>query len=143
MPEIIDERLVHLARNALLVAGMEMGKEGDHWPVIKANINAMMNDYEQLKIEIAVQEELRQHMGNLIAQYEKLLTECDAETKEKIGGHIREMREVHEAMFSPVDPANEVKTIDLPDETEGYAPWKSSAAIIKQLLTEDTADGRQ
>lgn len=143
MSAIIDERLVYLARNALLVAGMEMGKEGDHWPVIKANIHAMMNDYEQLKIELAVREELREHMGDLIAQYEKLMTECDEETRTKIGPHVKEMREVHEAMFTAVDPAHEIQTQYEPDETPGYAPWKSSAAIIKQLLTEETTDGRQ
>ena len=41
-----EEQAVNLVRNALLVAGHEMGKDGDHWPVIKATAFSIMKDYE-------------------------------------------------------------------------------------------------
>ena len=41
--------MVSLVRNALLVAGHEMGANGDHWPVIKSTIHSIMKDWEDLK----------------------------------------------------------------------------------------------
>ncbi len=132
----IDDKMVHLARNAMLVAGMEMGKEGDHWPVIKANIHALMRDYENLKIETAVQEELQEHIGKIIAELEHDLTDCPPATKAKAEPHIRKMRELYNAMFAPTDQAIEaVAEQDAAEDNEtGYVPWKSSAAIINTLL---------
>lgn len=146
---MIDEKLVYLARNAMLVSGMEMGKDGDHWPLVKANIHAMMRDYEQLKIETAVQEELRVHVGDIIKRYEKFLGECsDTEVRDAYAPHIAKMREVYDAMFAPVDAKNEARLEHEDDssghdENTGYVPWKSSAMIINQLFTEENADGSQ
>jgi hypothetical protein len=138
---MIDEKLVYLARNAMLISGMEMGKDGDHWPVIKANIHAMMRDYEQLKIELAVREELREHVGTIIKKYEQFLTECDQDTRDQYAPHVQEMRDVYDAMYAPVDPKNEVRIPSESDEATGYEPWKSSAMIIDQLFVEENADG--
>ena len=33
-----DDQAVNLVRNSLLVAGQEMGHDGDHWPVIKSTV---------------------------------------------------------------------------------------------------------
>jgi hypothetical protein len=130
----IDDKMVHLARNAMLVAGMEMGKEGDHWPVIKANIHALMHDYENLKIELAVQEQLKEHVGKIISEYENFLKTCDEATRQKVEPHVRKMRDVHDAMFAPTAQNAEQGLDD--DEDGGYQPWKSSAAIIKGLMEE-------
>lgn len=138
---MIDEKLVYLARNAMLISGMEMGKDGDHWPVIKANIHAMMRDYEQLKIELAVREEMREHVGSILKKYENLLTECDEETRDQYAPHVYRMREVYDAMYAPVDPKNEMRVSTDSEPTTGYEPWKSSAMIIDQLFIEETADG--
>lgn len=130
----IDDKMVHLARNAMLVAGMEMGKEGDHWPVIKANIHTLMRDYENLKIELAVQEQLKEHVGKIIGEYEKFLLTCDDATRQKVEPHVRKMRDVHDAMFAPT-AQNAVPSTE-EDDGDGYQPWKSSAAIIKSLMEE-------
>lgn len=132
---MIDEKLVHLARNAMIVAGMEMGKEGDHWPVIKANIHAMMRDYEQLKIETAVYEELREHLGSVVKEYERILTVCRPATREKAEPLVQELREIYEAAFAPIN-MNSLHYV--PDEgadqdNGDYTPWKSSAFIISGL----------
>lgn len=133
----IDDKMVHLTRNALLVAGLEMGKEGDHWPVIKANIHALMRDYEELKIEQAVQDQLKEHIGQLIGEYETVLENCDAELRAKAEPHVRKLRELHDAMFAPVNPAADMtETATEEEEAEGYKHWQSSAAIIEGLLEE-------
>ncbi len=135
----IDDKMVHLARNAMLVAGIEMGKEGDHWPVIKANIHALMRDYENLKIETAVQEELREHVGKVIGELEHDLTQCSAATQAKAAPHILKMRELYDAMFAPADEAVMAAAAEAAESEEetGYVPWKSSAAII-ETLSEDS-----
>lgn len=132
----IDDKMVHLARNAMLVAGMEMGKEGDHWPVIKANIHSLMRDYENLKIETAVQEELREHVGKIIGEMERSLTDCSAATKAKAEPHIRKMRELYDAMFAPADEAVVAAAAVADEEETGYVPWKSAKAIIETLSEE-------
>lgn len=135
----IDDRMVHLARNAMLVAGMEMGKDGDHWPVIKANIHALMRDYEQLKIERAVQEQLREHVGKIIGEYEQAMTTCSEALRIKAEPHVRQLREIYDAMFSPMsDEARRQSYEKMLEEDESgfYATSKSSAAIIRSLTEE-------
>lgn len=134
---VINDRSVHLARNALLVAGIEMGKEGDHWPVIKANIHALMKDYENLKIELAVQEQMREHLGQKIKEFEALLARSDETFRTAMSPHVNKMREIYEAMFEPVAAGSEHQLTDADEETGRYASWKSSAAIIRSLKEED------
>lgn len=129
----IDDKMVHLARNAMLVAGMEMGKEGDHWPVIKANIHTLMGDYEKLKIEQAVQEQLREHVGKILGEMEQALTQCSAATKAKAEPHVRKMRELYDATFAPANQAVLQSALADDEGEAGYVPWKSSAAIIGTL----------
>jgi len=132
---VINDHTIHLARNALLVAGIEMGKEGDHWPVIKANIHALMRDYENLKIEMAVQEQLREHLGQKVKEFEELLERSDDAFRTAMSPHVNKMREIYDAMFSPVAAGSEHT---LAEEEEGrYTSWKSSAAIIRSLKEED------
>ena len=57
-----DAAVLNMARNALLVAGHEMGSGGDHWPVIKAAVHGLARAYEAMKIEEAVTQQLRIHM---------------------------------------------------------------------------------
>ncbi len=135
---VINDHTVNLARNALLVAGLEMGKEGDHWPVIKANIHALMHDYENLKIELAVQEQLREHLGQKVKEFEALLAQSDDAFRTAMAPHVNKMREIYDAMFTPVATGSEDLLMTDADEAEGrYASWKSSAAIIRSLKEED------
>lgn len=134
---VINDRTVHLARNALLVAGIEMGKEGDHWPVIKANIHALMRDYENLKIELAVQEQMREHLGQKVKEFEALLAQGDDAFRTAMSPHVNRMREIYDAMFSPVTVGNEHVQAEEEEEEGRYASWKSSAAIIRSLKEED------
>jgi hypothetical protein len=137
-PPVINDTMVHLARNAMLVAGMEMGEIGDHWPVIKANIHALMQDYEQLKVEQAVQDQLREHVGKILADYE-LLLQSEPELRGQIGDKIKELRDLYEAMFSPlgVTPEPSHLTADAEETETQYQPWQSSAYIIQSLKGEE------
>lgn len=136
---VVNDHTVHLARNALLVAGLEMGKEGDHWPVIKANIHALMHDYENLKIELAVQEQLREHLGQRLKEFEELLARSDDTFRTAMAPHVNKMREIYDAMFAPVGADSEsIQATEADEADEGrYASWKSSAAIIRNLKEED------
>ncbi len=133
---VINDQTVNLTRNALLVAGLEMGKEGDHWPVIKANIHALMRDYEKLKIERAVQEQLKEHLDQIIGEYEALLERSDDEFRNAMAPHVQGMREIYDAMFAPTGKTEPGYDILAEDEERSYVPWRSSAAIIGSL-TED------
>jgi hypothetical protein len=142
----INATNLQLARNALLVAGLEMGAEGDHWPVIKANIQALEQDYAALQTELAVQAELCEHVGAVIAQYETLLTDCAAPLRDKVAPHVRRLREIHTAMFSPVAAATIERLRTVPDDAAAqatdpavttYVPWRSATHMIATLMKDE------
>ncbi len=58
-----ETQMVGLVRNALLVAGQEMGADGDHWPVINSTIHSIAKDWENLQIERNVHTELKTHLA--------------------------------------------------------------------------------
>ena len=69
-----EEKMVTLVRNALLAAGHEMGKNGDHWPVIKSTIEKVMKDWENLKIERDITAELKEKFGDTVSKrWKKIL----------------------------------------------------------------------
>jgi len=119
-----EEKMVHLVRNALLVAGQEMG-DGDQWPVIKDMIYKIMKDYENLKIERNVDAELRVHLYEQLAEMEAGLTESSAEAHALLEPKVRELREVCDACFSELD-RNAVAY----DEDEAPAHIKRMKAIL-------------
>jgi hypothetical protein len=100
--QISEEKMVHLVRNALLVAGQEMG-DGDQWPVIKDTIYKIMKDWEDLKIERAVDEELKIHVYDYLQKMEVEVLKCEPEIRAQIEPKFRELREVCDAHFSDLD----------------------------------------
>lgn len=103
MSEQAEEKLVFAARNALIIAGREMGAEGDHWPVIKATVNAIMKDWEELKVLRNVDEELKLHLGVLLEKLEHEVAHCAPEVRAQAAKELAEMQEVYEAYFSEID----------------------------------------
>ncbi len=97
-----EEQMVHLVRNALLVAGQEMG-DGDQWPVIKDTIYKIMKDFEEAKIQDNVDAELKVHLYEQIAEMEAALLEFPSELRSKVEPTIKEWREMCDAYFSDVD----------------------------------------
>lgn len=98
-----EEQMVHLVRNALAVAGQEMGAEGDHWPAIKSTIHSIMKDWEDLKIERNVNAELEKHYGAILDQMEKDLELCPLKLRPEAQRIVKEMREMYDACFAPAD----------------------------------------
>ena len=96
------EQMVHLVRNALLVAGHEMGDEGDHWPVVKATIHSLMKDWEDLKVERNVDAELQKHLYAQLKEMEAGLDECTPEMRAQLAPKIAELRDVCDAYFSDI-----------------------------------------
>lgn len=97
-----EERMVFLVRNALLVAQHEMG-DGDQWPVVKDTIHKIMRDWENLKVERNVDEELKVHLYEQIKEMEAGLAECSPEARKLVEPKIREWREICDAYFSDID----------------------------------------
>ena len=122
-----EEQMVHLVRNALLVAGQEMG-DGDQWPVIKDTVYKITKDWEDLKTERNVDEELKIHLYEQLKEMEAGLPDCTPEARAQLEPKIKELREVCDAYFSDVDPNAVV--YDSKDEPEHI---KRMEAIIKTL----------
>ncbi len=97
-----EAQMKQLARNSLMVAGHEMGEEGDHWPVIKSTITEIMHDWEKLENERAVQAEMRKHLYAQLKEMEAKLPTCSAEERKIAAPILAELREIYDAFFESV-----------------------------------------
>jgi hypothetical protein len=97
-----EGQMVNLVRNALLVAGQEMGEDGDHWPVIKSTIHKMMQDWEQLQIERNVDAELKIHLDEVLRKLGRAVDECAPEDREFVTKKFNQLKETYNAYFQPV-----------------------------------------
>ena len=128
MMRITEDQLVGLVRNALLVAGTEMGEAGDHWPVIKSTIYSIMKDWEDLKIERNVKAEMRTHIYADLDELDRLLRTCSEEAQAHSAPKLKKVREIYDAYFDDVDPAN----VSI-DENDIPVHVKRAQAIIQTL----------
>lgn len=133
-----EAAVLNLARNALLVAGHEMGGDGDHWPVIKAAVHGLARAYEAMKIEEEVTNQLRIHMRAALDEYEQLLAthagDLDPDQREELQRFVGDMRDIYSARFD--EPANDNpidELMQLATGTEGMLPFERAAAIIRTL----------
>lgn len=101
--QVTEDQMINLVRNALLVAGEEMGAEGDHWPVIKSTIHDIMKDYEDLKIEQNVHQELKIQLTALLNEMDENLKTCPADIKPAVEEKLKQLHELHDAYFSSID----------------------------------------
>ncbi len=124
-----EEKMVFMVRNALLVAGQEMGK-GDEWPIVKDTIYKIMQDWENLKVERAVSEELQKQYAGIIDNLVNNLHLCPDELRPRAEEMIKSLRELYQARFEPVGKI-EVNPDDLPMHS------KRMLAIVKTLEGED------
>lgn len=97
-----EEQMVQIVRNALLVAGQEMG-DGDQWPVIKDTIYKLAKDYEDLKIERNVHAELKTHIYAQLAEMDRILFTRPEEERIAFAPKLKALREVYDAYFTPTD----------------------------------------
>lgn len=125
-----ESQLVERLRNALLVAGRELGTEGDHWPAIQSTISKLARDYEDVKIERNVDDELQLHLAEQINLLEKTIVSLPEEAREAIGKDIKELREIYDAYFSPV-PQNVIEEVAANEEAPLHV--RRAAAILSTL----------
>lgn len=104
-----EEQMVHLVRNALLVAGQEMG-DGDQWPAVKDTVHRIMKDWEYLKIERNVQAELKKHVYEQLNEMDRIYMTCTEAERAEALPKLRELREIYDAYFAAPDQ------VDLSDE---------------------------
>lgn len=100
-----EELMLQIVRNALLVAGHEMG-EGDHTPLVNATIHNLTRDYEDYKNKRAAFDELRKYYAHVISELQRIRPECDEKMGAAIDETLPEIIEVYEASFAPVDAGN-------------------------------------
>jgi len=133
--EMTENEMKTLVRNALMVAGQEMGETGDHWPVIKNTITDIMRDWEELHNERAFQAEIKTHLYQQLKAMEEVLDTCEANVKEVVAPRLHELREIYDAHFTA--PAHE--TIDFTDNEIAKPIHLQRAEAILQTLEEDDA----
>lgn len=125
--------MMKVMRNALIVAGGEMGKTGDHWPVVKATIYQIAKDYEQVKINRAVDAEMKIHLYHELEEMERHLPECADDIRPKVTAELKGLREVFDAYFTPYDESKiAIREDELP-------PHVLRAREIISTLEEDDA----
>lgn len=123
-----EDQMIDIVRNALLVAGQEMGRDGDHWPIINSTIYEIMKDWEELKIERNVFAEVKKHYEDMIQQLVAVRNGSSEEEKVELDNTIVELRALYRACFDEVQ--NEY--IDLEQE-EIPQHIKRGKAIIDTL----------
>lgn len=98
-----EEQMVGMVRNALLVAGYEMGQTGDHWPVINATIYSLARDWEESRIQKNVDAEMKIHIYEQLGLLEKSMGDYPAESRSRMVSKIKELRDIYDAYFSALD----------------------------------------
>ncbi len=140
--EMTETEMKALVRNALMVAGREMGETGDHWPVIKKTIADLMGDWERLRIEREVHAEMKRHLYEQLAAMEQILLTCPKEEQKIIAPRLAELREVYNAFFSNVEKEELYLEDDIElylEEAEKPLHIRRAEAIIETLEEEQDA----
>jgi hypothetical protein len=98
-----EEQLVGLVRNALLVAGYEMGQKGDHWPVINDTIHSIAKEWEDTRLQRNVDAEMKGHLYDQLAVMEEELPKCTEEDRAVLTPKVKELRDIFDSYFSMLD----------------------------------------
>lgn len=140
--KLTETQMQNLVRNALMVAGLEMGEDGDHWPVIKQTIRDVAQDWENLRIEREVHAEMKKHLYQQLAAMEQVLLSCSKKEREQAAPRLAELREIYDAFFSDV----EKEELYLADDTELFLDeadkplhLRRAEAILESLEEDDHA----
>lgn len=128
--------LLHMARNALLEAGHEIGEDGDHWKIIKDTMAGLARAYEALKIEEEITDQLRVHMKDALDSYSNLLESFASELEPDVLAELRkfvaELRDVYNARFDDMsdgfDPLADLRS--LAQGIDGMLSPEDAAAIL-------------
>ncbi len=126
--QMTEEQLVMILRNALVVAGQEMGDDGDHWPVIKDSVHKIMKTWENVKTERNIDAEMKTHLYLQLEIMESGLPDCTVAVRASLEPKLKELRDVYDAYFDSTD----TKAI-YTDDVENPAYLERAKAIIATL----------
>jgi cobalamin biosynthesis Co2+ chelatase CbiK len=102
MSEMTEAQMVNLVRNSLVVAGHEMGEDGDHWPVIKATVHSIMKDWENLQIERNVLSEFKTQYEHIMKELREIRAEAPDAAKKEIDSMLVDLQQIYDASFAAV-----------------------------------------
>lgn len=138
--KMTETEMKNLVRNALMVAGQEMGAEGDHWPVVKETIRDVLRDWEALRVERNVHAEMKSNLYQELAAMDQILLTCTEEEQKAIAPYLAQLRELCDAFFA--DTGKE--ELYLADDNELYLDdadkplhIRRAEAIIETLREDD------
>ncbi len=130
-----EDQMAHMVRNALLVAGQEMG-EGDHWPVINSTIHDIMLDVEDIKAQREALKLAKQHYENMIKELMTIRDVSAEGQKAELEATISEVRALYHACFDAVDLGDvELDYDEVPDF------YKRADLILSELGDDDLNKG--
>jgi hypothetical protein len=126
-PALSDEETFSLLRNALLVAGDELGgKEGDHWPVVKQTIHELSRDVEERRLNRQADAEMKRHLYAILREAEADVKKLSKAEQDEALPKIKELREIFDAYFEPAE-VDELVLEDIPMPQH----VKTAAAILE------------
>jgi hypothetical protein len=132
-PALNDDESFGLLRNALLVAGAELGPDGDHWPLIKGTIHQLAKDCEDLKTARATEAEMKKHLYAQLREAEARIDAIPPEDRAEVEAQLKELRQIYDATFAPAELDElALEEIDAP-------PHLKSAAAILETWEEENA----
>lgn len=142
-----NKSLLHMARNALLEAGHEIGEDGEHWRLIKDTMGGLARAYEALKIEEEVSDQLRVHMKDALDNYETLLesfaTELEPDVLAELRRFVTELREIYTARFDDLqgelDPLADLRA--LAHDIDGMLSPEDASIVLNQKLEAANGEG--
>jgi hypothetical protein len=130
MDKSAEEKMIDMACNALTIAGQEMS-EGDHWPIIRATVESIRKDFEELQTEREIFEEVRKHYEGMIRDLELMRAEAPTNLKPAFRTAIGKLRDICNATFAPVGDN------DLYIDTENLPTHVKRAKVIIDTLEEN------
>jgi len=129
LQDISEEQVIVEAREALLAAGHKMGETGDHWPVINDTISKMMKGWGDYCARKEHDEDMKPRLYEDLRNMEMDVEYCDPAVQPEIRAKLKELRELYDAYYTPLDPAASapVREEELPD----YA--KRAVTILEMI----------
>ncbi|NBX74593.1 MAG: hypothetical protein EBZ69_05340 [Alphaproteobacteria bacterium] len=127
-----DTRMA-ITRNALLEAGNEMGKHGDHWPAIEAILAGVEDDHNRLQNELIIAEQLKKATLELIDELNSKIPHMVIDQQDQAKKILHDVLELYEARFSPITEEQIEAFLNDDVQTPGFKPWASAAMMIEQL----------
>ena len=126
-----EDQMVHLLRNALLVAGHEMSDNGDQMPVVNATIHDLTRNWEDTKAKRNALDEVKKYYETMIEDLVAIRNRSALEVRGEMDDTIIELRTIYRACF------DEIAHDDIYLSDENMPEHLQRAAAILDTLGEE------